>query len=162
VDQRYDGAKEASKFGAVGTIVRSMNLRLMIFLIQVPRVTVIFQNLNTFQRLLLVQMGLNYCLKKLKSNSKLKFYFKQSCEQFDDVLSYNVVGEIKGTEHPDKIMVVGGHLDSWDLADGSHDDGAGVVQSMEVVNIFKNLGYKKHYSCGSFLMKKTVLEVGKI
>jgi Zn-dependent M28 family amino/carboxypeptidase len=51
-------------------------------------------------------------------------------------LSYNVVGEIKGTEHPDKIMVVGGHLDSWDLADG-HDDGAGVVQSMEVVNIFK-------------------------
>jgi Zn-dependent M28 family amino/carboxypeptidase len=50
-------------------------------------------------------------------------------------LSYNV-GEIKGTEHPEKIMVVGGHLDSWDLADGSHDDGAGVVQSMEVVNIF--------------------------
>jgi Zn-dependent M28 family amino/carboxypeptidase len=39
-------------------------------------------------------------------------------------------------------MVVGGHLDSWDLADGSHDDGAGVVQSMEVLNIFKNLGYK--------------------
>jgi Zn-dependent M28 family amino/carboxypeptidase len=50
-------------------------------------------------------------------------------------LSYNV-GEIKGTEHPENIMVVGGHLDSWDLADGSHDDGAGVVQSMEVVNIF--------------------------
>jgi hypothetical protein len=66
VDQRYDGAKEASKFGAVGTIRRSMNLRLDDFLIQVPRVTVIFQNLNTFQRLL--QMGLNYCLKKLKSN----------------------------------------------------------------------------------------------
>jgi hypothetical protein len=52
------------------------------------------------------------------------------------------VGEIKGTENPERIMVVGGHLDSWDLADGSHDDGAGVVQSMEVVNIFKNLGYK--------------------
>jgi Zn-dependent M28 family amino/carboxypeptidase len=42
----------------------------------------------------------------------------------------------------ENIMVVGGHLDSWDLADGSHDDGAGVVQSMEVLNIFKNLGYK--------------------
>jgi hypothetical protein len=41
----------------------------------------------------------------------------------------------------ENIMVVGGHLDSWDLADGSHDDGA-VVQSMEVLNIFKNLGYK--------------------
>jgi Zn-dependent M28 family amino/carboxypeptidase len=45
----------------------------------------------------------------------------------------------KGSEHPENIMVVGGHLDS-DLADGSHDDGAGVVQSMEVLNIFKNLG----------------------
>jgi Zn-dependent M28 family amino/carboxypeptidase len=46
----------------------------------------------------------------------------------------------KRNEHPENIMVVGGHLDSWDLADGSHDDGAGVVQSMEVLNIFKNLG----------------------
>jgi Zn-dependent M28 family amino/carboxypeptidase len=41
-------------------------------------------------------------------------------------------------------MVVGGHLDSWDLADGSHDDGAGVVQSMEVVNIFKTLVITKN------------------
>lgn len=57
-------------------------------------------------------------------------------------MSYNVVGEIKGSEHPENIMVVGGHLDSWDLADGSHDDGAGCVQSMEVANIFKNIGYK--------------------
>ena len=67
---------------------------------------------------------------------------KQSCQTLDDVLSYNVIGEIKGSEHPENIMVVGGHLDSWDLADGSQDDGAGVVQSMEVMNIFKNIGYK--------------------
>ncbi len=53
-----------------------------------------------------------------------------------------MVGEIKGSEHPDQIMIVGGHLDSWDLADGSQDDGAGVVQSMEVLHIFKNLNYK--------------------
>jgi Zn-dependent M28 family amino/carboxypeptidase len=48
----------------------------------------------------------------------------------------------KGSEHPENIMVVGGHLDLG-LADGSHDDGAGVVQSMEVLNIFKNLGNLK-------------------
>ena len=59
-----------------------------------------------------------------------------------DVLSYNVIGELTGKEHPENIMVVGGHLDSWDLADGSHDDGAGVVQSMEVIRILKNLNYK--------------------
>jgi len=78
----------------------------------------------------------------LKQNPNLKFYLKQSCETLEDVLSYNVVGEIKGSETPDKIMVVGGHLDSWDLGDGSQDDGAGVVQSMEVLNVFKKLGYK--------------------
>jgi Zn-dependent M28 family amino/carboxypeptidase len=86
--------------------------------------------------------GAELLSQKLKANPTLKFYFKQSCEQMEDVLSYNVVGEIKGTEHPDNIMVVGGHLDSWDLADGSHDDGAGVVQSMEALHIFKRLGYK--------------------
>lgn len=72
----------------------------------------------------------------------MNFYLKQSCQIKEDVLSYNVVGEIKGSEYPENIMVVGGHLDSWDFADGSHDDGAGVVQSMKVMNIFKNIGYK--------------------
>jgi hypothetical protein len=86
--------------------------------------------------------GAELLSKTLKSNPNLKFYFKQSCQQLEDVLSYNVIGEIKGSEHPENIMIVGGHLDSWDLADGSHDDGAGVVQSMEVANIFKNIGYK--------------------
>jgi hypothetical protein len=70
---------------------------------------------------------------------KLKFYFKQSCENLPDAQSYNVIGEIKGSEFPDEIMVVGGHLDSWDLGDGSHDDGAGIVQSMEVLRLFKEL-----------------------
>src|SRR5258706_335949 len=60
----------------------------------------------------------------------------------DSVLSYNVVGAIKGNEFPDEIIVVGGHLDSWDLGKGAHDDGAGVVQSIEVLRTFKSLGIK--------------------
>jgi len=60
--------------------------------------------------------------------------------------SYNVIGEITGSQYPDKYMVVGGHLDSWDLGDGSHDDGAGCVQSMEVLRIFKELNYKPKHS----------------
>ena len=87
-------------------------------------------------------IGAELLSKSLKENPNSTLYFKQSCETFDDVLSYNVVGEITGSQHPEKIMVVGGHLDSWDLGDGSHDDGAGCVQSMEVLNIFKNIGYK--------------------
>ena len=64
---------------------------------------------------------------KLKENPTLTFYFRQNCETLPDADSYNVVGEIKGSEFPDEIIVVGGHLDSWDLAEGAHDDGAGCV-----------------------------------
>ena len=66
-----------------------------------------------------------------------QFFFKMSCRTFDDVQSHNVIGEITGSEFPNEIIVVGGHLDSWDLGDGSHDDGAGVVQSMEVLRLLK-------------------------
>ncbi|MEM7186403.1 MAG: M28 family peptidase, partial [Bacteroidota bacterium] len=63
-----------------------------------------------------------------------------------DVQSYNVIGEITGSEFPDKYMIVGGHLDSWDLGDGSHDDGAGCVQSMEVLRLFKKINYRPRHS----------------
>ena len=77
----------------------------------------------------------------LKLNPEIKFYFKQNCRQLQDVKSYNVIGEIKGIVHPDEIILVGGHLDSWDLGDGAHDDGAGCVQSMEVLRLLKLTGY---------------------
>jgi hypothetical protein len=57
----------------------------------------------------------------------------------------NVVAELKGTEHPDEIITIGGHLDSWDVNEGAHDDGAGVVHTMEVLRAMKALNYKpKH------------------
>lgn len=142
VDQRYAGAKEASKFGAAGTIVRSMNLRLDDFPHTGAQSYGDIPKSQYIPTAAISTNGAELLSKTLKSNPNLKFYLKMSCQQMDDALSYNVIGEIKGSEHPENIMVVGGHLDSWDLADGSHDDGAGIVQSMEVMNIFKNLGYK--------------------
>jgi hypothetical protein len=142
VDQRFAGAKEAAKLGAVGTIVRSMNLRLDDFPHTGAQSYGDLPPSEYIPTAAISTNGAELLSKKIKSNPNLKFYFKQSCAQMEDVLSYNVVGEIKGSEHPENIMVVGGHLDSWDLADGSHDDGAGVVQSMETVRIFKEIGYK--------------------
>lgn len=141
-DQRRSGAKEAAKFGAVGTIVRSLNLRLDDFPHAGGQSYGDLPKEQYIPTAAISTNGAELLSKTLKSNPNLKFYFKQSCETLPDALSYNVIGELKGTEHPENIMVVGGHLDSWDLADGSHDDGAGVVQSMEVMNIFKNLKYK--------------------
>ncbi|MET0760346.1 MAG: M28 family peptidase [Flavobacterium sp.] len=142
VDQRSSGAREAGKLGALAVIVRSMNLRLDDF----PHTGATnYGETPVEQRIPAAAISTNgaeLLSKRLKENANSSFYFKQSCQTFEDVLSYNVIGEITGSEHPERIMVVGGHLDSWDLGDGSHDDGAGCVQSMEVLNIFKNIGYK--------------------
>lgn len=67
-------------------------------------------------------------------------YLKTNCKQLEDVLSYNVVGELRGSEFPEEIITVGGHLDSWDLAEGAHDDGTGCVQSIEVLRSLKAVG----------------------
>ena len=142
VDQRYAGAKEAAKLGAVATIVRSMNLRLDDFPHTGAQSYGDLPKVNYIPTAAISTNAAELLSKKLKENNGLKFFMKLSCQTFDDVLSHNVIGEITGSEHPEKIMIVGGHLDSWDLADGSHDDGAGVVQSMSVLEIFKKLNYK--------------------
>jgi hypothetical protein len=142
VDQRSSGAREAGHLGAVGVIVRSMNLRLD----DLPHTGMTnYKDTPMDKRIPAAAISTNGAealSKLLKENPNLNMYFKQSCQQFDDVKSYNVIGEIKGSEHPERIMVVGGHLDSWDLGDGSHDDGAGCVQSMAVLELFKKLNYK--------------------
>lgn len=142
VNQRGSGAKEATKFGAVGVIVRSMNLRLddyphtgnMNYGDTPPNKRIPAAAISTNHAELLSSM--------LKLDNTIEFYFKLNCKQFDDVLSYNVIGEIKGSEFPDEYIVVGGHLDSWDLGDGSHDDGAGCTQSMDVIRLLKLSGIK--------------------
>lgn len=68
--------------------------------------------------------------------------FTTNCRMLKDVQSYNVVGEIRGNSIPREIITVGGHLDSWDLAEGAQDDGAGCVQSIEVLRTLKKLGIK--------------------
>jgi carboxypeptidase Q len=80
--------------------------------------------------------------KTLKDEKDLLFYMEAHCETLPDAPSFNVIGEIKGSEFSDEIIVVGGHLDSWDLGQGAHDDGAGCVQSIEVLRLFKAMGYK--------------------
>ncbi|HET8735771.1 MAG TPA: M20/M25/M40 family metallo-hydrolase [Pricia sp.] len=141
VDQRYSGAEEAAKFGAVGVIVRSMNLRLDDY----PHAGSMSYGDTAIENRIpaaaISTNGAEMLSTTLKLNPDTQFYFKQNCKQMEDVESFNVIGEIKGSTHPDEIIVVGAHLDSWDLGDGAHDDGAGCVQSMEVVRLLKKIGY---------------------
>jgi Zn-dependent M28 family amino/carboxypeptidase len=78
----------------------------------------------------------------LKSDPKLIVNLKLSCAQHPLVSSFNVIGELTGRDLPQEYVVVGGHLDSWDLATGAHDDGAGAVHSIEVVRALKTLGLR--------------------
>lgn len=137
VNQRYKGAVEAAKYGAAGVIVRSMNLRLD----DLPHTgSMTYEDLPNDKRIPSAAISTNdaeLLSSMLKLDKETKFYFRQHCKQLKDVQSYNVIGEIKGSEFPDEYILVGGHLDSWDLGDGSHDDGAGVVQSMEVLRLLK-------------------------
>jgi len=142
VNQRYKGAVEAIKYGAVGVIVRSMNLRMDDF----PHTgSMTYDNLPVDRRIPSAAISTNdaeLLSTMLKLDKSIKFYFKQNCKQLKDVQSYNVVGQITGSEFPNEYMIVGGHLDSWDLGDGSHDDGAGVVQSMDVLRLLKESSIK--------------------
>ncbi len=141
-DQRYSGAAEAAKFGAVGVIVRSLNLRLDDY----PHTGAMsYGNTPVEERIPAAAISTNgaeLLSATLKLNPNINFFFRQNCKVLPDADSYNVIGEIKGSTYPNEIMVVGGHLDSWDLGDGSHDDGAGCVQSMEVLRLLKATGYK--------------------
>lgn len=141
VDQRYSGAEEAAKYGAAGVIVRSMSLRLDDY----PHTGAMSYGetpiSNRIPAAAISTNGAELLSTTLKLNPDIKFYFRQNCRQYADVESYNVIGEIRGTTYPNEVMVVGGHLDSWDLGDGSHDDGAGVVQSMDVLRLIKASGY---------------------
>ncbi len=141
-DQRYSGAAEAAKYGAVGVIVRSLNLRLDDF----PHTGAMSYGdtpiASRIPAAAISTNGAELLSATLKLNPDINFFFRQNCKILPDVDSYNVIGEIKGSTYPDEILVVGGHLDSWDLGDGSHDDGAGCVQSMEVLRLLKDTGYK--------------------
>jgi hypothetical protein len=142
VDQRGSGAKEASKFGAVGVIVRSMNLRLDDF----PHTGGMnYGDIPVSQYIPAAAISTNdaeLLSGMLDLDKNLKFFFRQNCQLLKEVQSYNVIGEITGSEFPNEYIIVGGHLDSWDLGDGSHDDGAGCVQSMDVVRLLKESGIK--------------------
>jgi carboxypeptidase Q len=142
VNQRGSGAAKAAKYGAVACIVRSMNLRIDEF----PHTGAMRYD-YTYPRIPAAAIStrdaelLSASIKKQSTT----FFMKFNCDTLPDKISYNVIGEIKGSVYPEKIITVGGHLDSWDLGEGAHDDGAGCVQSLEVLHLFKTIGIRpKH------------------
>ncbi|MBZ5572960.1 MAG: M20/M25/M40 family metallo-hydrolase [Acidobacteriia bacterium] len=76
---------------------------------------------------------------RLASQGKVRMHLTLTSETGPDVVSYNVIGDLKGTEHPEQVVVVSGHLDSWDLGTGAIDDAAGVAVAMETAHLVRRL-----------------------
>ena len=136
VGQRAIGAVEAAKRGAVGALVRSMTSSRDDFPhtgnMRAATIPAAALSTNSADELSLL----------LKAAPDLQFELEMSCETLPDEKSYNVVGELRGSKFPQEIITIGGHLDSWDLAQGAHDDGTGCVQSMEALRLLRVTGFK--------------------
>jgi carboxypeptidase Q len=138
VDQRGGGAIMAARAGGVAALVRSMTTRIddsphtggmgyADSTTKVPGVAVSTR-------------GAEYLSKLLAQGTRIRIQLKLSAQTLPEVESANVVGELRGTEKPNEVIVMGGHLDSWDIGFGAHDDGAGCIQSIEALRILKKLG----------------------
>ena len=77
---------------------------------------------------------------------KVKVTLKTNGHYLPDTIGHNIIGEFTGSEFPNQYITVGGHLDSWDPAEGAQDDGAGVVQTMEILRALKAIGYRPRHS----------------
>jgi len=159
VDQRGLGASKAARFGAVGVLVRSMTTALddvphtgaLRYDDDAPRIPAIAISTNDAEQ-----------LSKLLKEEPVRVYMRSTCVMLEPVISHNVIGEIIGSEKPDEIILIGGHLDSWDVGEGAHDDGAGCVQAMDVLQMLKRLNYrpKRTIRCVLFMNEENGLVGG--
>ena len=137
VDQRFNGAIEASKYGAVGVLIRSITTKLD----NVPH-TGVMAYADTLQKIPGAAIGYqdsDLLHEALIKDPDLKISLTLNCQTLPDVSSSNLIADIRGSEKPDEVILVGGHFDSWDVGVGAHDDGAGCAQSMEVLFLLKRL-----------------------
>lgn len=137
--QRNQGPAAAAKRGAVGVVVRSLTHRLD----DVPHTgaTTYLPDVPRIPAAALSTLAADKLSAALKAEPSLRVTLRIHSRWLPDAPSANVIGEIRGSEFPDKVILVGGHLDSWDITPGAHDDGAGVIQSIDVLRILKAIGY---------------------
>jgi carboxypeptidase Q len=139
VGYRGAGPSQAAKYGAVGAIVRSMSESTD----NNPHTGSLRYD-SSYKLIPAVAVGLKDAdwLNDQLKNGSVSVTLKTYGHFLPDTIGHNVIAEIKGSQFPNEYITIGGHLDSWDPAEGAHDDGTGVVQTIEVLRVFKTLGYQ--------------------
>jgi len=144
IPYRVFGASRAAKYGAVGVLVRSMSSSTDNF----PHTGAMIYN-DSFPKIPALAVGLRDADKLVAAaatQNSLSLFISTNAHALADTVGYNVIGEWRGSEFPDQYITVGGHLDSWDPAEGASDDGTGCVHSIEVLRALKAAGYKPRHS----------------
>ncbi len=140
---RGQGPSRAAKYGATGVIIRSMSHATD----NNPHTGATRYD-SAYARIPAVAIGLrdaDWLNEQLKKTT-VKVTLKTNGHFLPDTTGHNVIGELTGTEFPEEYITVGGHLDSWDNCEGAHDDGAGCVQTIEILRAFKAVGYQPKHS----------------
>jgi carboxypeptidase Q len=140
VRYRGQGASRASRYGAVAVLVRSMTHATD----NNPHTGAMNYN-DSFPKVPALAVGIqdaDNLAKAIEGNKNVRLFLKSNAKMLADTIAHNVIGELTGTEFPEQFITVGGHLDSWDPAEGAHDDGAGCVHSIEVLRALKAIGYR--------------------
>ncbi len=138
VQYRGAGASRAAKLGGVAALVRSVTPRslrdphtgAMNYSAQDPKIPTAAISVEDAMWL----HGL------AKAGEKVRVHLEMEAHTEPDADSADVMGEIRGRELPDEVVVMGGHLDSWDVGQGAHDDGGGVIAALQALALMKQLG----------------------
>jgi len=136
VDQRARGPALAAELGAAGVLVRSVGTRIDTF----PHTGSTRYKDKKIPSAAISTLDANMLSDALKKDQNLKVKIHIEAEDIEEITSFNLIADIRGSEFPDEYIVVGGHIDAWFNSPGAHDDGIGCVQSADVLRIFKELG----------------------
>lgn len=137
VDQRVWGPLRAAEKGAVAALIRSVTTAHHDY--AHTGGTRVRMDGSDIPALAVSPVGADLLSQWLTIDPNLNLYLRNTSYRLPDVISYNVIGEIRGSVYPDEFITVGAHLDAWDNSQGAHDDGAGCMQSIDVLRIFREL-----------------------
>jgi carboxypeptidase Q len=137
---RHDGAVEAAKLGAVGALIRSLGTAA--FRLPHTGMTEREEGVPRVPFAAISQEDADHIHRLLAAGETVRLSYTLGCKNLPDVESENVLAELRGSEHPEEIVLIGAHLDSWDLGPGAVDDGAGCAAVMDTLRLLKSLGLK--------------------
>lgn len=143
-DQRVIGASIAASYGAVASICRSLTVYTHPF----PHTGIMYyiDSLPKIPAFAIGTSDANLLSQQISNNPNQIVFLKSTCQELPETESANVIGEIKGSKYPNQIIVVGAHLDAWDNGEGAHDDGAGIAEIIDILRLFKAIGYKPEHT----------------